>query len=134
VARSKRKPKRDWRSYTADYAAKRTREGEKRVALWVPESRVDEIKALAQKMRAEEMLKRKKTSPTPRLVIPRVDIPKVPPPGWAHLRVEQDERGLHKMLTANGGEWSPPNRAWVIRSDLVEKLGMENRVIRIVSP
>ena len=44
---------RDWTEYTQRYSAKRRAErGEKRVAVWVPVERVDELKAFAAKLRA----------------------------------------------------------------------------------
>ena len=69
-------------------------------------------------------------SPTPPVRVPKVEIPDLPPPGYAWIEVERDELAMRKLLKANGAEWFGKDKLWRIRSDLVEPLGLQNRIAR----
>lgn len=43
----------EYREWTKRYVSKRKERGEKQVTVWVPESRVDDLKAYAAKLREE---------------------------------------------------------------------------------
>jgi hypothetical protein len=51
-----------------------------------------------------------------------------PFPGWAYLRVERGERELQDQLRQHGARWLPEVRAWRLRADLVNELGLSDRV------
>ena len=70
------------------------------------------------------------TSPTPVVQVPVVEIPELPPPGYAWVQSAAGEILMHKMLRANGAEWFGRKKLWRIRSDLVEPLGLRDRVVR----
>ncbi|HEY9758746.1 MAG TPA: hypothetical protein V6C97_26500 [Oculatellaceae cyanobacterium] len=124
----------EYRTWTKRYEESRKTRGDKRVGLWCPEDRVEELKAFAAKLRAESDVKGKRPSKTPRVVVPKLEIPEAPPPGWAYLRIDEDELALRMVVKANGGQWinggpERTNKTWKLRSDLVDKLGLCSRVV-----
>ena len=124
--------------HSASYKSRRIERGEVRVSVWIPASRVDELRQIADSMCAQADLAAGRPSKTPPVQVPRFETPELPPPGWSYLRVERDEIWLHMMLRANGATWrnekqTPEPNTWQIRSDLVPKLGLEARVVRVVT-
>ena len=113
-----------------DYKGRRSKRGETRVSVWVPDERVQQLRDIATMWRREAELRDGMTSPTPPVEIPKVEIPDLPPPGYAWIRVEADELAMKKLLKLNGGKWFRNAGAWQLRSDLVDKLGVRNRVVR----
>ena len=89
--------------------------GLKLVKVWVPEEDAQRIRDQAKTMRAEAGLS-----------LPTDNAP--PFPGWAYLRVERGERELKEKLRQHGARWLPEAQAWRLRADLVDELGLRNRV------
>lgn len=112
-----------------DYKGRRRERGETRVSVWVPEERAQQLRDIATMWRRESELRDGLISPTPAVKVPVVEIPELPPPGYAWVRVEEDELAMRKLMKLNGGEWFWRVGAWRIRSDLVDKLGLANRVV-----
>ena len=113
-----------------NYKTRRSERGEVRVSVWVPENRAQQLREIAAMWRRESELEDGLKSPTPSVQVPRVEIPKLPPPGFSFVRIDYEEKAMQKLLKLNGGEWSKRAGAWKIRSDLVAKMGLLNRVIR----
>lgn len=113
-----------------EYKSRRRKRGETRVSVWVPQERAQQLRDIATMWRRESELRDGLTSPTPAVKIPVVKIPDLPPPGYAWVRVDVDELAMQKLVKLNGGEWFKSEGAWRLRSDLVEKLGLANRVVR----
>lgn len=112
-----------------EYKGRRRARGESRVSVWVPHERAQQLRDIATMWRREAELRDGVTSPPPALKIPVVEIPDLPPPGYAWVRVEADELAMQKLVKLNGGKWFKDASAWRIRSDLVGKLGLKNRVV-----
>ena len=89
--------------------------GLKLVKVWVPEDDVRRLQEAAKKIRAEAGLP-----------LPADNTP--PFPGWAYLRVERGERELQKQLRQYGARWLKDAKAWRLRADLVDELGLRGRV------
>ena len=120
--------------HSATYSKNRRDRGEVRISLWVPSGRVDELRQIAEAMRAQADLKAGRSSKTPSVQIPKLEIPELDPPGWSYLKIGREEIALHMILRENGARWrnetkDPAPATWKIRSDLVEKLGLEARVV-----
>ena len=98
------------------------------MSVWVPEDKAQQLRDIATMWRREAELSDGLTSRPPTLKIPVVDIPELPPPGYAWVRVDADELAMQKLVKLNGGEWFREVSAWRLRSDLVDKLGLRNRV------
>ena len=99
-----------------------------RVSVWVPADKAKQLRDIATMWRHQAELADGLTSPTPALQVPVVEIPELPPPGYAWVQVAADELAMQKLLKANGAKWSKEAQAWRLRSDLVDKLGLRNRV------
>ncbi len=112
-----------------NYKQRRRERGEVRVSVWVPATYAQRLRDIAAMWRSEAEIEDGKTR-TPKIEIPKVEIPEHPPPRWAWLELGREEIALHKMLNANGGEWHGQRKLWRIRSDLVEPLGLRNRVVK----
>ena len=112
------------------YKARRKDRGEVRVSVWVPADKAAQLRDIATMWRRQAELADGLTSPTPTVQVPVIEIPELPPPGYAWIRVERDELVMQKLLKANGAEWSKGTQAWRLRSDLVEPLGLQGRVVR----
>ena len=110
------------------YKERRRERSETRVSVWVPAERAQQLRDIATMWRREGELRDGLTSRTPGVQIPKVEIPELPPPGYAWIRVEEDELAMQKLLKLNGGEWHWRRGAWRIRSDLVERMGLRSRV------
>jgi len=120
--------------HSATYSKNRRDRGEVRVSVWVPRSRVDELRQISAAMRAQADLAAGRCSKTPPVRIPQLEVPELPPPSWCYLKIGREEIALHMILRKNGAIWrnekqEPAPVTWKIRSDLVPKLGLEDRVV-----
>ena len=111
-----------------EYKTRRKKRGEVRVSVWVPENKAQQLRDIATMWRRQVDLSDGLISQTPAVQVPVVDIPELPPPGYAWIRVEAEELALQKLLKMNGGVWFKTPGVWRLRSDLVEKMGLRNRV------
>jgi len=115
--------------WVAEFNRRQIDRGLKRVRVWVPEPDVDRLKLLAKALRVEAGL----TLPTddeprpPKLVLPDVRQHE-PNPETTWLRLERHEVAYHKLLKANGGEWVRKLRRWHVRTDVVRRLGLGDRI------
>ena len=112
------------------YKTRRKERGEVRVSVWVPADKARQLRDIATMWRRQAELADGLTSPTPTVQVPVVEIPELPPPGYAWVQSDSGEILMHKMLRANGAEWFGRKKLWRIRSDLVEPLGLRDRVVR----
>ena len=110
------------------YKARRKDRGDVRVSVWVPADKAGQLRDIATMWRRQAELVDGLTSPTPPVRVPRVEIPDLPPPGYAWIKSSPDEILMHKILRANGAEWFGRKKLWRIRSDLVGPLGLQSRV------
>ena len=110
------------------YKTRRKQRGEVRVSVWVPADKAKQLRDIATMWRRQSELADGLTSPTPAVKVPVVEIPNLPPPGYAWVRVGADELAMQKLLKLNSGEWFKNARAWRLRSDLIDKLGLRSRV------
>lgn len=115
------------------YKARRKDRGEVRVSVWVPADKAKQLRDIATMWRRQAELADGLTSRRPPVRVPRVEIPDLPPPGYAWIKSSEDEVLMHKILHANGAEWFGRKKLWRIRSDLVEPLGLQSRVARRTS-
>lgn len=121
--------------HSAAYRERRKQQRDEiRFTIWVPRRRADEFRAFVAKLEAEEDLEKKRPSKPPPVVVPKVEIPGVQPPGWSYLRIAEDELALRMIVKANGGQWinggpQKTGKTWKLRSDLVDKLGLRPRVV-----
>ena len=111
------------------YKARRKDRGEVRVSVWVPADKAEQLRDIATMWRRQAELADGLTSPMPAVQVPVVEIPELPPPGYAWIQTEREELVMQKLLKANGAKWSKEVQAWRLRSDLVDKLGLRNRVV-----
>jgi len=111
------------------YKARRKNRGEVRVSVWIPAAKAGQLRDIATMWRRQAELADGLTSPTPPVQVPVVEIPDLPPPGYAWVRVEADELAMQKLLKANGAKWFKDAQAWRLRSDLVDKLGLPCAVL-----
>lgn len=112
------------------YKTRRKERGEVRVSVWVPADKARHLRDIATMWRRQAELADGLTSPTPVVQVPVVEIPELPPPGYAWVQSAAGEILMHKILRANGAEWFGRKKLWRIRSDLVELLGLQDRVVR----
>ena len=112
------------------YKTRRKERGEVRVSVWVPADKAQQLRDIATMWRRQAELADGLTSPTPVVQVPVVEIPELPPPGYAWVQSAASEVLMHKILSANGAEWFGRQKLWRIRSDLVEPLGLQDRVVR----
>ena len=85
------------------------------VRVWVPKKDAQLIRDQARAMRAEAGLP-----------LPTDNAP--PFSGWAYLQVERQEEELIAVISRHGARWLPESQAWRLRADLVDELGLRNRV------
>ena len=111
-----------------NYKARRRERHEVRVSVWVPADKAQRLREIATMWRRQAELADGVTSPTPPVRVPEVEIPELPPPGFAWVRLKREERAMQMLLKANGAEWHKDAEAWRLRSDMVDKLGVRNRV------
>lgn len=111
-----------------NYKARRLKRDEVRVSVWVPTDKAKQLRGIATMWRRQAELDDGVTSPTPPVRVPIVEIPDLPPPGYAWIKSSADEVLMHKLLRANGAQWCGQQKLWRIRSDLVEPLGLCNRI------
>jgi len=103
--------------------------------LWVPESRISELKQYAEMLRDEEDYKAGRLKEQPQ----KIEIPKIETPDLEHqysyLRIDKDEIALRMIVKANGGDWisggSNPemHRTWRMRNSVAVKLGLKDRIV-----
>ena len=111
-----------------NYHERRKERGEVRVTSWVPAECAQAVRDFATKLRREAEIRDGETR-TPAVQFPKIEIPEYPPPGHAWIRIEEEELALRKLIKQNGGEWNREKQAWWLRSDLVEPMGLQSRVI-----
>jgi hypothetical protein len=130
------------------YNAERRKAGLVRVSVWVPGGDVARLKLAAAGMRAEAEAQLPTDGEPLRS---KIFVPKLEPeehrpdPGWAYLRIEEDELAFRLLAKANDAEWVSCQRTeyrhlaerhelpelgvWCICSGLPERLGLAHRVV-----
>lgn len=120
----------DRRENTRNYVTRRRDLGEKQVTVWVPQSRRKEIQNNAWQMRVHD----KATLPgdhvpdRPAIQIPTATTERPESP-LVGIESGAEEKWLHKLLTANGGEWDGRKKIWMIREDVATALGLGSRMV-----
>jgi hypothetical protein len=113
----------------AAHARRRRAAGLVRVSVWVPNQQSQEIQRIARQMRvqANATLPSDYRPERPEIQIPTVTIEREESPTVA-VSVLADEVWLHKLLTANGGEWNGHTKRWLVRQDVALALGLGSRM------
>ena len=112
------------------YQSRREARDEVRVAVWVPRNKAQALRDIAALWRREAELADGVTGQPPPVQVPVIEVPPdLPPPGYTWLQCGKNETLMHRLLRANGGEWVSSRQAWRLRSDLVEPLGLQSRVL-----
>ena len=105
----------DGARWVRDHHDAQRKRGLQLVRVWVPKEDARRIRDQAKTMRAEAGLP-----------LPTDNSP--PFPGWAYLRVEREEEELLAELRRHGARWLKDAKAWRLRADLVDELGLRDRV------
>jgi hypothetical protein len=113
----------------ATHARRRRASGLVRVSVWVPNQQAQEVQRIAWQMRvqANTTLPDDYRPEHPEIQIPTVTLERGEPP-TVLISVLANEVWLHKLLTANGGEWKGRTKRWLIRQDVALALGLGPRM------
>jgi len=55
--------------------------------------------------------------------------PPIAPETMMTIQVEVDERGMQQQVKQAGGRWLPERKAWALRYDQVQALGLASRIV-----
>ncbi len=119
-------------SESARYAENRGEKfGETRVVVWVPRSRVTDLRNCAAWLRREERLAgglelERERMP---LKLPTYPLGDGPPGQHVLLEADQDDRLLHEVLKANGGRWLRGRERWLVRVEVAEALHLRGQIV-----
>ena len=113
----------------AAHARRRRAGGLVRVSVWVPNQQSQEIQRIAWQMRvhANTALPDDYRPERPEIQIPTMTLERGESP-TVTVATLAEEVWLHKLLTANGGEWDGRAKRWLIRQDVALALGLGPRM------
>ncbi len=114
------------------YKLRRLEKGEVRVSVWAPESRVPELRRIAEIMCQQADVEAGRPAKALALRIPVFEPPKQKTK-WSYLRIAKEETALRLLVKHNGGYWEKGKKLWVLYSELVPKLGLQSRAVGVLS-